>query len=92
MHETSVSPGGLEHGNSDSLDSWQCANPATLNVALNCSRRPCRRWGLCNAYVFRPALLDDDVSDLLLARFKGEDAMSLLVDRALGASVADAPR
>ena len=50
------------------------------------------RWGLCNAFVFRPELLDDDASDLLLMRFKGEDAMSLLVDRALGANVADAPR
>ena len=51
------------------------------------------RWGgLCNAFVFRPELLDDDASDLLLMRFKGEDAMSLLVDRALGASVADAPQ
>ena len=50
------------------------------------------RWGLCNAFVFQPNLLDDDVSDLLLARFKGEDAMSLLVDRTLGASVADAPQ
>ena len=43
---------------------------------------------MCNAFVFRPEILDDDASDLLLARFKGEDAMS----RALGASVADAPQ
>ena len=50
------------------------------------------QWGTCNAFVFRPDLLDARVEALLLARFKGEDALSHVVDAALQAGVAAAPR
>ena len=50
------------------------------------------QWGTCNAFVFRPDLLDARVEALLLARFKGEDALSRVVDAALQAGVAAAPR
>ena len=68
--------------------------PGSSARARVCEREPVAQPGQPEAAEPHkpPELLDDDVSDLLLARFKGEDAMSLLVDRALGASVADAPR
>ena len=50
------------------------------------------QWGVCNAFVFRPDLLDANLEALLLARFKGEDALSRVVDAALQAGVAAAPR
>ena len=50
------------------------------------------RWRCANPLVFRPELLDADAEQLLLLRFKGEDRVPDLVDVALQAGVAAAPR
>ena len=50
------------------------------------------KWGIGNAFVFDPSLLDGDFEELLLRRFAGSDCISKLVQRALVQNVAGAPR
>jgi hypothetical protein len=50
------------------------------------------RWQCGNPLVFDVGLLDGDANTLLLNRFKGMDALPSLVDAALQAGVAAAPR
>ena len=50
------------------------------------------KWQVGNPLSFDPTLLDADASELLRLRFRGEDAISKLVDAALQAGVASAPR
>ena len=50
------------------------------------------QWQTCNPLVFDPSLLDARLERLLLARFKGTDELSRLVDATLQANVAAAPR
>jgi hypothetical protein len=49
-------------------------------------------WSTCNALVLNPGLLDEKMERLLLARFRGTDELSRLVDAALQAGVVAAPR
>ena len=51
------------------------------------------RWQVGNPLVFNPKLFDGDTDHkrMLLARFKGNDKIPLLVDKALQAGVASAP-
>jgi hypothetical protein len=50
------------------------------------------RWQMGNPLVFNPGLLNAELEELLLRRFKGTDALPKLVDEALQAGVAGAPR
>ena len=50
------------------------------------------KWQVGNPLVFNSNLLDDDAERLLSDRFKGVDALPKLVDEALQAGVASAPR
>ena len=50
------------------------------------------RWGVGCPFVFQAELLDANMEQLFLDRFRGTDALSRLVDEALQASVASAPR
>ena len=49
-------------------------------------------WQTYNALVFDSSLLDARMERLLLARFRGTDELSRVVDAALQAGVAAAPR
>ena len=61
-----------------------------FSLAVNASRM--YRWSSCNALVFEPGLLDARLEKLLLARFQGTDVLCKVVDDALRAGVAAAPR
>lgn len=50
------------------------------------------RWQVGNPLVFAPDLLDQDMEQMLLDRMRGTDGLSKLVDAALQAAVAAAPR
>lgn len=50
------------------------------------------RWQCGNPLVFDSTLADDDAKELLLDRFKGQDALPRLVDLVLQAGVVAAPR
>ena len=59
-------------------------------IALLCLAMP--RWQVANPLIFEAGLLDDDTEQLLLDRFRGTDALSMLVDAALQGAVRGAPR
>lgn len=66
------------------------ATPLERRVQLLALAMP--RWQVGNPLVFAPDLLDQDMEQLLLDRMRGTDGLSKLVDAALQAAVAAAPR
>ena len=72
---------------SSKLTSLQCRERrnALLTAAVP-------QWSTCNPLVFDTGLLNERLEELLLARFKGLDALTKLIDDALQAGVASAPR